>query len=512
MDKLMNRMVGSKILSKFAVLCGERIRRPQNLLTDNHPQGEPSIFNPNNEPVDLGIEGPDRAGDIVMVPIQVWANDGDLIDLPSPQTVQSPPVSHMSDQRVSTRSEENPYHRSVVPMVGVEDVPGPPLEAYRPFAKLPVTAEDPEGIIYISEEGEERGAVALTESALYLWNIVIPLEEKIASNKYDLGHITSHLAKVTAEFNRLDKATDNLPTEGTEGFDSREFLRQGVAQMEILYNEMTDLEKEKNKLTAEIDEYERELSQPKEALYEEWKEILVKYDLLEAERPSDAVPTESQFAYEQNRQEDVMVGLEIEECTPSEAERVELENEKERAIENIIECKRTLHRFQRKLDSWEDYYDHEYQHHRSKFGKGEMDNKSVFDNNMLQEHRNLFQEFQKAEEALEAARQHAKDLGLTLYSQSQESGFLDRADDGYRESLEAQVVAQFDHERIERWMRTETSEKSVDYDDWSAKDVDFSESVTGVAVGKDRRRIDQWRSLCDQLVVENPEPIEEVSE
>jgi len=94
----------------------------------------------------------------------------------------------------------------------------------------------------------------------------------------------------------------------------------------------------------------------------------------------------------------------------------------------------------------------------------------------------------------------------------QQSGFVDYPDDGYRESMEAAMVAHVDHDSIQKWMQGEDDSRnhSTECDQWDSRSVDLCDSVSVVAQGRDRKRIDRWRSACDMVEVkkETTEPPE----
>jgi hypothetical protein len=127
-----------------------------------------------------------------------------------------------------------------------------------------------------------------------------------------------------------------------------------------------------------------------------------------------------------------------------------------------------------------------------------------FDSHMVFEGQHATQELIHAEEDLQLAKDHAKGLGVVFDPSTQESNFLDRVDDGYRESLEAAIVAEVDRNWILKWMHedTENRKQLIEYDEWDAKTVDLCDSVSMVAEGKERVRIDGWKRKCEIIHIE----------
>ncbi|KAI7476367.1 hypothetical protein KC351_g9490 [Hortaea werneckii] len=132
----------------------------------------------------------------------------------------------------------------------------------------------------------------------------------------------------------------------------------------------------------------------------------------------------------------------------------------------------------------------------------EVESILAFDHRQIQKTRELANRLTEAEDLVEAAKTHAVAMGVQIPASYIESGFVDDVDDGYRISSEAREAASVDRDSIAKWM-TEVPEEdlegmtNVDVDDWDCRSVAISESVSMVAEGSDRRRIDKWRSMCE---------------
>ena len=109
-----------------------------------------------------------------------------------------------------------------------------------------------------------------------------------------------------------------------------------------------------------------------------------------------------------------------------------------------------------------------------------------------------------AEIAYEEVKTRARALGLLDNEFDQESNFIDDPDDGYRESFEAGMVATVPVAFIERWkaeiINSQEMEsldgEQLEADDWEAKTIGFSDSVSLVDCTKNGARIDRWQEIC----------------
>ena len=110
-----------------------------------------------------------------------------------------------------------------------------------------------------------------------------------------------------------------------------------------------------------------------------------------------------------------------------------------------------------------------------------------------------------AEAAHQSALRHAKALGLIDFNFDQESNFADDPNDGYRESLEAPVMAPANHVFIESWVNGVLQGDEYEHteleqlEQWDVKSVGLSDSVSVVDYTRNRRRIDRWRRICEEV-------------
>ncbi|KAL2044815.1 hypothetical protein N7G274_002590 [Stereocaulon virgatum] len=122
----------------------------------------------------------------------------------------------------------------------------------------------------------------------------------------------------------------------------------------------------------------------------------------------------------------------------------------------------------------------------------------------------LTRELITAEETYKAAKVHAKELGLPQFDLYQSSDFVDRDDDGYRESEEVEGIIGVDRGRIERWqsavgnaglayMISPKGTELTEIDGWDAKPVGIDDSASAVDVDRYWNKIDLWAKHCSEL-------------
>ena len=115
----------------------------------------------------------------------------------------------------------------------------------------------------------------------------------------------------------------------------------------------------------------------------------------------------------------------------------------------------------------------------------------------------LTRELIDAEAYEEYAVERARALGILSPYEDQESNFLSDISDGYHESHEASMKAAVNRNFIQAWNDTivdsepEENEDLEEPDDWDAKTVDLSDSISLVDHSRNRKRIDHWRRVCE---------------
>lgn len=110
----------------------------------------------------------------------------------------------------------------------------------------------------------------------------------------------------------------------------------------------------------------------------------------------------------------------------------------------------------------------------------------------------------EAEEDRDAMKMKAVEEGVDIGDDDRSSGFMSLESDGYRESREVEVTEQIVPEQFLAWMDSipehsawEDSDELPELDEWDARSVEVWSSVSVVARGSDRRRIDRWQRRND---------------
>ncbi|KAK3111930.1 hypothetical protein LTR53_012325 [Teratosphaeriaceae sp. CCFEE 6253] len=180
--------------------------------------------------------------------------------------------------------------------------------------------------------------------------------------------------------------------------------------------------------------------------------------------------------------------------------------EKERLILEYRSQRSRLQAMEDIFDVRDDRFDGEANERALKIEAGEeVESTLAFDHEQLETTRRMTRQIIDAEEALDSAKMAAIAAGVQVPGSEVESGFVDDVDDGYRTSLEEEMVRAVDREGIEKWMALAPEgytdddvdvEVDVDVDDWAARSMDLCDSASMRALGPERRRIDIWRAIC----------------
>ncbi|KAK3636068.1 hypothetical protein LTR22_018915 [Elasticomyces elasticus] len=156
------------------------------------------------------------------------------------------------------------------------------------------------------------------------------------------------------------------------------------------------------------------------------------------------------------------------------------------------------------FENREERFEREEEERRQMMEAGEeVETQLAFDHKQLETTRRMTQAFILAEEALAAAKAAAVTAGVQVPGSDVESGFVVDVNDGYIISSEDDEEEDVDRAAIEAWMalvpECDTDEvPEVDIDDWDAKSMGISDSMSMVAEDGERRRIDKWWAMCER--------------
>ncbi|GAB1743038.1 hypothetical protein NU219Hw_g8734t1 [Hortaea werneckii] len=130
-----------------------------------------------------------------------------------------------------------------------------------------------------------------------------------------------------------------------------------------------------------------------------------------------------------------------------------------------------------------------------------------FDARWLKHVQELTREFIDAEAEVAGAKEAALEAGIAVANDEADSGFLDDVEDGYLLSKEQEAVDTAAGSTVKGWLDRLPSDKldspgfrsDADVDDWETRTVGISDSVSLVAEGSVRRRIDKWNRISRQI-------------
>jgi hypothetical protein len=126
-----------------------------------------------------------------------------------------------------------------------------------------------------------------------------------------------------------------------------------------------------------------------------------------------------------------------------------------------------------------------------------------FDIRWVKRIQELTRELVEAEAAYAEAKKTAAECGMDIPMDDQTSDFVQGGDNGYRLSFEQTMMGTVESPTIRTWADAipdlaspSFNDRVEEADEWEAEDVEISDSVSLVAEGADRRRIEKWRQIC----------------
>lgn len=178
-------------------------------------------------------------------------------------------------------------------------------------------------------------------------------------------------------------------------------------------------------------------------------------------------------------------------------------------LNDFVAKRKELAACEMRFDNKEDFFDDLEEARRQQLIAGDMvETSSDFDFYLYHETQQMTRDLIDAEADYEVSKAAAVAAGIQLRYSDLESGFVDDADDGYRISMEREMIEECDHEEIESWLM-DVDDKGCATQDLSVREsgfvgmvsegkelkaVEISDSVSLVAEGPSRRRIDRWNT------------------
>lgn len=182
-------------------------------------------------------------------------------------------------------------------------------------------------------------------------------------------------------------------------------------------------------------------------------------------------------------------------------------------VNDIWRVKDALDSARREFDNREAQRDREYQENIAAADNGGAttnESPEAFDVRWVMQNRNLTRNLIDAEAAYAAKKREVLEAGMPLPFTDAGTALEDTMDvmvegQGYDVSEEQETMVPISPPGVRRWLSKlpEDAEAEVagdeargDADEWEAEEVGISDSVSVVAEGKERARIDRWRQAC----------------
>jgi hypothetical protein len=358
----------------------------------------------------------------------------------------------------------------------------------------PVTGRYLKLYTFPGQDGESS-ALELTDTLVWQLNTILRCQNSITYYTKRVETVENRrleLITMTDEFNEL--------IQGSEDEEEQASLRGSLESAQQMGREADE---ELVHLDARLQHWTEKMEMPSFQMFLDLGRVMAANNLLEDfPEPSDVgEPTADEMDIDDNEP----VYNERPSPTPSEVARRDWADGQDAARELVNEREYQLQDAVLKVENFGDYYEAELRMFQEGKAEGRIETtKTDFDVCLLHQAQVATGALIQAEQEFEAAKEHARGLGVVSSEFDQESGFLNYADDGYRESMEADIAAHVDRGRIEKWMDEENDkqDQSPDCDNWDSESVGFGDSISVVAEGKGRKRIDRWRSICERTKLE----------
>ncbi|KAF7886562.1 uncharacterized protein EAF01_011240 [Botrytis porri] len=416
-------------------------------------------------------------------------------DSPLRRQLLSPSSVVLTDATsLSSLQQQNPRKCrtcSYEPPVSIIDQGEPPRRA-------PMTARYPEIFTYLGRNGVPNSALALTNDVVRNLNEIFYLEGQLNDHTRIISRLDHEYECVEMTLKELNQL---LLSSGTTVQSERDAK---LEEMKYLFNVSSRIQEQKLELLEAAESEYEELSEQRIILFNMLRDVFKNRNLLDIEGKNSR---QNQF-YRMPTTQLAPLHKTPRISTCSEEARERIERDQREAVHHMKDMGYRLEATPRRLDNWKQYYEDEYAEYARAVSNGTMEPaRSFFDLTLLQEHQGAIEGVIEAENDYEKARARVRVLNVVLSDIYQSSGFANCPDDGYRISMEEAMVGDVDREWILDWM--ERNDESVDFetdeDEWEAKSIGLDDSVSVVAKGRERKRIDRWREMCMAIGNDFPE-------
>jgi hypothetical protein len=517
MDALLDQVTNDRVFKRLADFACGRQYRSQNLITQPIPDSlEPATKDDSqiprtkritSDPTTIHVEAS------VHKSTHIFETKAGLSEI-SPDGTEEIAIfdGRIAEDANEALHSERKYHEKLVEVstTGNPSVKQP-YEAGNSFR--PQLAENHylEIVTYRNGRGKTNSGLTLTEHMIRQWNAIFHLEATIQRALKDMERIKRQEDELEEMITHLNERI-HLPTGVGDTDRSKDVLALEEAE-EI----GTEIFRRKQIVGHNLATAERESQSIKSQLFSDWRKVMADHNLLEwdsedqdhQDQPETLTSCPAPIDRPDSETSDISCSYVPEgkrkSPTASELARWAAADARDEALQYMHDKSYELRHARKKVEYWKDYYDEEYKAFCQHVADGRLqESKTYYDRIMLRSEIEATENLIKVEKEWEVARERARQLGGILNESDQESNFLDHADDGYRESMEVNIISQVDRERIQYWLAhtDDKTEPSNEWDTWDAKTVGLSDSVSLVAEGKERRRIDRWQTKCELLELE----------
>jgi hypothetical protein len=368
--------------------------------------------------------------------------------------------------------------------------------------EVPLSARQLDVFTYIERNGALNSALGLTKDIVSEFQRISQLEEEVANIKRAVARSWQGFVNAVVQLSKASREHSPLCTgDASKRTSGSKHMETWTEAAKVVYLEWEDLEQ---KARRAIDGHNAEKSRLFATLHQ-------------------ALRDGNLFGTSAYRKGQSFFGIkasweirqEVHTATPSSIARDMKEKENRGAVKYMRKMKFRLQDAQDKLDDWPQYYDEQYAKYCRAVTAGNMEAaKTVFDLTLLRENQEAIEDLRGAEKEFERAKEVVRGLAAEG-SEEFVDGDGEGAEDGegYGESMEKALVRNVDREGIGRWVegvdigkgkeeergariRMELLARDDSCDEWSARSIGISDSVSLVAQGKERSKIDMWEGRC----------------
>lgn len=376
-----------------------------------------------------------------------------------------------------------------------EDVSERPCKQEEDPEGLPEAAiftEGPSRIILANDGTKECLALLLSHDIVAKVNQTRTLDHKVETLQCQFDDADDHAVYAQIFLNQSEELIANI-----DNVDEQDRIRKDT---EGALERLQKSSKKRDRIKDHLDIHKHNGAFSRNEWQEMFEGVLLQAGLLDAITEESIMGRGSSISLAQSAEQPSKAGSDVSNETVISLEKLN----RMAAYEKVQVTEAWLHTVQDKFDTRRATYQNELREYRQAVEDGTcLLSQSTFDRIDLFNVRHQTFALIDAEAAYEHAKSQARALGIYGNDLDQESDFVDDVEDGgYLESLEAELLASVDQEFIEAWRLEiggdEDGEtlQGQDSDEWDAKTVNISDSISLVDRGRNRRRIDRWRDIC----------------